>query len=147
MKQEPKKWIIFFLRFGFGILLMYSSIHKILQPWAFSFDVENYRILGEALSRLVAIWFPYVELIVALFLISGIWLRTAVITNFLIMSLFFILIMQAYIRGLDINCGCFHPGEGGSIGPLKIIENLIFLGLSVTLLTVYEKFYLSIQTD
>ncbi|MEJ2628071.1 MAG: MauE/DoxX family redox-associated membrane protein [bacterium] len=140
MNTGCKKWMAIILRFGFGILFLYSSYHKILHPWEFSFDVENYRIVGEGLSRLIAVWIPYLELIVALLLISGIWLKEAILMNYLLMQLFFILVIQAYIRGLDINCGCFHTGGEGTIGPVKIIENLIFLGLSVVLLLLHENF-------
>ncbi|MFO7889662.1 MAG: MauE/DoxX family redox-associated membrane protein [bacterium] len=139
MKQQLKKWVALFLRLGFGVLLIFSSFHKIMHPWDFSFDVENYRIVGEAVSQLAAVWLPYFELLLALFLISGIWLQAAVIMNFLLMQLFFILILQAFIRGLDINCGCFYSGEGSPIGPVKIIENIVFLGFSLMLLVIHKQ--------
>ncbi len=138
MKVKYQKWIEILLRFGFGILLIFSSFHKIIHPWGFSFDVENYRIVGEGISRLVAVWLPYLELILALLLISGIWLNAAVIINVLLMGLFFLMVLQAYVRGLDISCGCFYPGGEDSIGPVKIIENVVFLGLSVILLLIYQ---------
>ncbi len=141
MKEQHQKWAAVFLRFGFGILLIFSSYNKIIHPWDFSLDVENYRIVGEGLSRLAAVWLPYLELILAIFLITGIWIKAAVVINYLLMQLFFLLVLQAYIRRLDVNCGCFNPGGDATIGLIKIIENIIFLGLSVILLFIYFKNY------
>jgi len=145
MKQKHQKWARIILRFGFGILLIFSSYAKIIHPWEFSFDVENYRVVGEGLSRLTAVWLPYLELILALFLISGLWIKAVVVINYLLMQAFFVLVLQAYIRGLDINCGCFNPGGESTIGIIKIMENIILLGLSVILLLLYFKNYQSKQ--
>lgn len=132
------KWGIILLRFGFGIILIASSYHKILSPVEFSFSVENYRIIGGGLSQAAAVWLPWLELITGLFLIFGIWLDAAVIINCLLMILFFILVLQAYIRGLDINCGCFHTEEEKTIRLLKIIENSLFMGFSILLLLKHQ---------
>lgn len=139
MKTGYREGAEIILRLGFGILLLYSSYQKILHPWEFSFDIENYRIIGEGLSRVAAVWIPYLELVIGLFLISGIWLKETVLMNFLLMFIFFTLVIQAYFRGLDINCGCFHPGGDGTINFGKIIENTIFLGFSIILLLLHEK--------
>lgn len=143
MKEQHLKWAAVFLRFGFGLLLIFSSYSKIIHPWEFSIDIENYRIVGEGISRLVAVWLPYLELILAILLITGIWINAAVVINYLLMQLFFLLVLQAYIRRLDINCGCFNPGGDATIGLLKIIENILFLGLSVVLLIIHFKHYQS----
>jgi len=143
VKEQHLKWAAVFLRFGFGLLLIFSSYSKIIHPWEFSIDIENYRIVGEGISRLVAVWLPYLELILAILLITGIWINAAVVINYLLMQLFFLLVLQAYIRRLDINCGCFNPGGDATIGLLKIIENILFLGLSVVLLIIHFKHYQS----
>jgi len=133
LRRGWKKWFAFVLRLGFGILLVAASADKIIHPFGFAQAVENYRVIGEGLSRWVAVWLPYLELLVGLLLILGVWKDAAVLTNALLMLTFLFLIMQAYFRGLDIRCGCFTTGEGSSIGVSKILENLLFAGFSVFL--------------
>jgi len=121
--------IVLVLRFGFGSLLIYASVNKIINPIAFAYDIENYRIAGSFLSRLAAVWLPYVEMSVGLMMITGIWLETALYMNMFLMWVFLIMVLQAYIRGLDIVCGCFS--NESKVDAVKILEN-IFLALSGT---------------
>jgi len=124
------KWILLVLRLGFGGILIAASIDKIQHPYPFAEIVENYRVLGEGLSRWIAVWIPYLEAITGCFLILGIWLETTVIMNAVLMSLFWILVTQAFIRGLDIRCGCFFVEGESKIGILKILENTLFAGFA-----------------
>ncbi|MDP6288586.1 MAG: hypothetical protein QF548_12270, partial [Acidimicrobiales bacterium] len=58
------------------------------------------------------------------------------------MFVFIIALSQAMIRGIDINCGCFKVSvdNGGShIGYRRIIEDIIFLGLSLFILNRGER--------
>ena len=128
-----RAWIVLFLRVGFGVLLIVASMDKIRQPFGFAGMVENYRVVGEGLSLWVAVWLPVLEFFTGLFLILGLWSEAVVLINFLLMAVFFILVIQAYVRHLDIQCGCFSTEEGGRIGILKVIENFIFMAGSILL--------------
>ena len=51
-------------------------------------------------------------------------------------TIFDVMIIQAYLRGLDISCGCF----GSSHSPIdiwKFVENGIFTALAITGLIYY----------
>ena len=122
-----KKWFLVALRLTFGILLLVACVDKILHPLEFAQAVENYRIFGEKFARWVAIWLPYLELAVGVLLILGIWYDAATILNFLMMAVFFIAVTQAYVRGLDINCGCFSADGGTKIDLAKLAYNLLLL--------------------
>jgi uncharacterized membrane protein YphA (DoxX/SURF4 family) len=122
------------LRLAFGILLLIASFDKIRHPYAFAEAVENYLVVGQDLSRWVAVWLPYVEALVGLGLILGIWLDAVSAMNALLMIIFLILVSQAYARGLDIRCGCFFVDGEAKIGLLKVLENLIYASFSIVLL-------------
>jgi uncharacterized membrane protein YphA (DoxX/SURF4 family) len=128
------KWFIIALRIGFGVILIAASIDKLLHPIQFAQAVENYQVFGEVLSRWVAIWLPYLEISTGALLILGIWFDAAAILNFLMMTLFFFALIQAYVRGLDINCGCFSVEGGAKLGLGKLLYNLLLLGGSFILL-------------
>jgi uncharacterized membrane protein YphA (DoxX/SURF4 family) len=119
---------------GFGVLLIYSSLYKIQSPYEFAKAIENYRILGEGLSRWAAVWIPYLEAITGLLLILGVWIDAAVTINALFMLVFLILVSQAYFRGLDIQCGCYAFDEASTIKLTKLLENLFLLCSSLWLI-------------
>ena len=127
------KWIVRVLRIGFGCLLIFASIDKIRHPHDFAQMVENYRVIGEGLSTWVAVFIPYLEVVVGLFLIVGIWIDAASMINMILMMVFLILVTQAYARGLDISCGCYSVEEGHIIGPFKVLTNLFYGVLSLIL--------------
>lgn len=127
--------MIIFLRIIFGGILITASIDKIQHPYPFAEIVENYRILGGDISRWIAVWIPYLEAFTGCLLILGIWLETTVVMNALLMCLFWILVTQAYIRGLDIRCGCFFVEGESKIGLLKILENTVLAGFAILLMT------------
>jgi uncharacterized membrane protein YphA (DoxX/SURF4 family) len=139
MSMQWTQWIFRLLRFGFGGLLIFASLNKILHPYEFAALVENYRVLGMGLSRWVAVWSPYLEFCIGLLLIAGIWLDAASVMTAGLMFVFLVLVIQAYIRHLDIQCGCFSMESTGVIGLVKILENIGYLFGS--LLLVWLVFY------
>lgn len=134
MNGSWSQWIFRLLRFGFGGILVYAALNKIPHPYEFASIIENYRVFGEGLSRWIAVWIPYLELIVGLLLIIGIWLDAASLINAGLMFIFLVLVTQAYIRHLDIDCGCFSVEKSEPIESIKILENIGYLCGSLLLL-------------
>jgi uncharacterized membrane protein YphA (DoxX/SURF4 family) len=130
MSRGLMTWILRILRIGFGVLLIVASLDKIQHPYEFSLAVDNYRVVGETLSRWTAVWIPWLEIFLSLLLITGICPLATAWTNFLLMIVFLLLVSQAYFRGLDIECGCFMIGGGAKIGIQKIFENTILTVLA-----------------
>jgi putative oxidoreductase len=128
--RKTAHWI---LRLGFAVLLGWASVDKILHPYPFARDVLNYRVVNEGLSYLTAVWLPYLELFTAVCLLTGFWLEAAVVLNAILMWTFLGLVLQAFLRRLDIHCGCFTVKGDSVIGPLKIAENTVFALLGLVL--------------
>jgi len=124
--------IVRILTMGFGFLLVYSSLDKIAHPIVFAEMIENYQVVGKNLALWIAVCLPATELILGLLLILGFWTVSSLLMNAGLMTVFLILVSQAWIRGLDIECGCYG-GEGSTIGPFKVLENLVLAGLSIWL--------------
>jgi putative oxidoreductase len=126
-----KKNILFLVRIVLGIVFLISSYTKLKDPMGFAQAIENYKIFGAFLSRWGAIFIPVLEFILAIFLITGIWIKETFITTTALYIIFDVMIFQAYLRGLDISCGCF----GTSHSPIdiwKFLENGIFTALAIT---------------
>ena len=94
------------------------------------------------LENFLAIILPILEFVVGCCLIFGIMLDGSAIITAGMMFVFIIALSQAMIRGIDINCGCFKvsaENPGSQVGFRRIIEDIIFLGLSLFILNRGER--------
>ena len=119
------------VRIILGIVFLISSYSKLKDPMGFAQAIENYKIFGAFLSRWGAVFIPVLEVILAILLITGKWGRETFITTTALFIIFDVMIIQAYLRGLDISCGCFGTSES-LIDFWKFLENGIFTALAIT---------------
>ena len=124
-------------RFILGVVFIYASLDKIADPIAFSDNIDNYHISPISINNLAALILPWVELIIGLSLITGVFLDGASILTIGLLVFFIFIITQAYMRGISLNCGCFKTGADPGLGDLKqemlwrIFEDILFLGLAI----------------
>ena len=127
MESISNKWMVLIFRLFLGVLLMYSSFDKIKDPGEFASVIRLYDIpFIDFLSNIVALVMPWLELFIGACLIMGIFLDGAVFITFGLMSIFFIAVLQAVIRGNTGDCGCGTPGED-LLSWTKVLENTLFL--------------------
>jgi len=103
-------------RLFLGGIFVYASFDKILHPFEFAEVVYNYQLLPDVLVNLVSLFLPWLELLVGLSLILGVWLPGAVLICNLLLMVFFSTLVFNIARGLDIDCGCFTVSVGTSSG-------------------------------
>jgi len=96
-------------------IFIYASIDKIAHPAAFAKDVYNYQILPDVLINLTALVLPWLELLLGLCLLAGIWLPGAVLTVNGLLLVFLAALVFNLARGLDVNCGCFSTGSDAPV--------------------------------
>ena len=65
-------YLIFSFRVILGIIWIWASINKIQDPAAFARAINNYHVIPFGLENAIAIFLPWLELIIGIFLISGI---------------------------------------------------------------------------
>lgn len=92
-------------------IFIYASIDKITHPAAFAKDVYNYQILPDALINLTALFLPWLELLLGVCLLAGVWMPGAVLSANGLLLVFFSTLLFNMARGLDVNCGCFGAGS------------------------------------
>ena len=125
-----------------GVILVYASIDKIVHPAEFAKAIGNYNVLPFGLENLLGIVLPILELLVGICLVLGIMLDGSAIIAAGMMTVFIIALSQAMIRGIDINCGCFKvtvENGGHQVGVRRIIEDFLFLGMSLMVLSRGER--------
>ena len=86
------KWdtIHLLLRVFMGLIFIWASWDKLLDPVAFARVVHNYQIIPSSMVNLVAIILPWIELTCGLLLILGLLTKGSI---FIIDSLLFIFIL------------------------------------------------------
>lgn len=100
------------LRVALGIIFGYAAWTKLSTPWElFAMSIDSYQLLPLKMVEFVARTLPWFELAIGLCLIAGIFLRSAAVATSLLLAVFFGLMVRAYAKGMEINCGCFGPGE------------------------------------
>ena len=125
-----------------GIVLIYASIDKIVHPAEFAKAIGNYNVLPFGLENLLSIVLPVLELLVGICLVLGIMIDGSALIAGGMMVLFIIAISQALFRGIDIDCGCFKvtvENGGHQVGIRRIIEDFIYLGMALMVLSRGEK--------
>jgi uncharacterized membrane protein YphA (DoxX/SURF4 family) len=98
----------------------------------FAMQVDSYQLLPESQVNLAAHFLPPFELLLGLWLLSGIALRYSSLLTTILLAGFFTVMVRTFALGLEINCGCFGPGE--RLGPRTLIRDgsLLTISLVVT---------------
>jgi uncharacterized membrane protein YphA (DoxX/SURF4 family) len=114
----------------FGAIFLAASLDKIAQPAAFARVVYNYQLLPDTTINLVAILLPWVEAILGLLILGGLWLPGALSVANLLLIAFSSTLLYNLMRGLDVHCGCFSASTT-SHGPVwtYVLRDMAFLSL------------------
>lgn len=122
-------------------LFLYAAYQKLFNgvnaPKLFSSSVQAFKVLpsaqsgfGDIATRLATSVTPWVEVVAGILLLLGVWARAAASVFALLLVAFIVLIGQALIRGLDVECGCFgdlSPFCKAKVGMCNIVQNSIML--------------------
>jgi putative oxidoreductase len=125
------KYFILSLRLVIGFIFIYASIWKIAHPEEFAKSIDNYRLMPIFTINLIALFLPWLELLIGLFIIFGIMIKTSSLLLIFNMSVFCIVILLAIIRNLDIECGCFSSVGSPSAGWSKFFEDIALLAAAI----------------
>ena len=97
-----------------GAVLVYAGAVKVGHPLTSERAVQAYEILPMELAGWIGLALPFVEIVLGILLLLGLFTRPVAIVSTVLMVAFILGIAQAWARGLTIDCGCF--GGGGQIG-------------------------------
>lgn len=125
-----RSWTFRITRWALGSIFLLAALPKILHPAGFALDISHYGVLPKAGVNMLAVTLPWIELLTALGLLSGLTRRGGLLLVNLLLIVFLAALAQAGLRGLDINCGCF--GHGGAAEPLfkALLRDFFFLALA-----------------
>jgi uncharacterized membrane protein YphA (DoxX/SURF4 family) len=130
-------WTATVARLLLGAVFVVAGALKVPDPAAAVRAVRAYQLLPEPLVAPVAFGLPVVEIAVGLALLAGVVVRTAALAAALLLVVFLAAVGSAWVRGLQIDCGCF--GNGGQVAagqmayPLEVLRDVGLLLVALVL--------------
>jgi hypothetical protein len=93
--------------------------------------VYSYELVGPRLGLLVAMMLPWMELLVGVCLVGGIFLSGVLLASAAMAALFAFVLAFALYQGLDISCGCFSASGSDKISYLTLLRAVVILLFSM----------------
>ena len=137
------KVILLFLRITLAAVFLYTGAVKVWNfkqgDWAtqdFYYDIENYQLISSSDALLIiATYLPWLEIAVGLALLFGRAVLGASAWISLLLVVFIAALVSAWLRGLDISCGCFgHETQNRTNYPVHLAGNIALLLAALTVM-------------
>jgi uncharacterized membrane protein YphA (DoxX/SURF4 family) len=109
-----QRWLLFIGRLALGWILIYAGYAKLAMPWlSFAGQIEAYKLswLSSDAIVFIAKTLPWFELVLGAALVLGFGLRWVAAVASALLLFFFVILARSYGLGMDIDCGCFGPGD------------------------------------
>lgn len=133
------------MRIVLGAIFLLAGLTKVQSPGSFAEAIRVYHLLPSGLVAPFALVLPWLEILVAAYLLVGFLSRLAALGSAAMLAMFVIALTDALLTGNTAHaCGCFGGGlganpvlsliaGGSSIGWWDVFRDLILLGLSLLL--------------
>ncbi|MEM7672879.1 MAG: MauE/DoxX family redox-associated membrane protein [Verrucomicrobiota bacterium] len=116
-----------------ALVFIYAAIVKIWRPDQFLQDILSYQLLDYQMAWFVAYGLPPLELLAGVSIFFEAWRRVAGGLIFLMMVAFTLALISAWMRGLDISCGCFGKSDAAADYPILLIRDISLACLALYL--------------
>lgn len=108
-------WFTLASRLILGGVFLYAGGSKLMNAGLLAASIRSYGLgLPEWFVTLSAHGLPLLEVVLALYLLAGLFTRPAALATTALMAVFLLALVQGAARGLQIDCGCFGGDSGGS---------------------------------
>ena len=108
-----------------GAVLLWAGVSKALDQQTAILAVDGYDVLPASLVRPMAVALPWIEIVIGVFLVAGLFVRFAGVATAALTLVFIGAMGQAKARGLPIDCGCFGGGgPGAGVGWFDIVRDV-----------------------
>jgi len=127
-----KRFLAGLLLVGISLFFLFAGGSKLFDVAGFTRSVEQYRILSGQWAWSAALFFPWLECVLAVAVLVPSWRKAALCQLGLLLLVFQGILISALIRGLDISCGCLGGGMDGGV-VFALVRNGVLLLLLVFL--------------
>lgn len=135
LSRENQRWIVVALRVAIAAVFVFAAAPKLADPASFALEIDNYRMVPEALVGSMAVIVPMLELVVAGALLTGVHAGGAALLAGGMLLTFAGAMVQAMARGIDLDCGCFGSALEMQVSGFTVARNLVLTLLCVPIIT------------
>ena len=123
-ENNVKNFICLLLQLTLGCVFLYAGAVKIWGSGTevFARDVAKYEILPSSLVQVVAMILPWIEMGIGGCLLIRCALNGALLLALACSLVFLIAVVSAWLRGLNLSCGCFGGDDTAMNFPFKVAQ-------------------------
>lgn len=111
MEIALKPWSETLLRWLVGGIFVVAGALKVPDPGAFLQAIDGYRLLPFWPAAVFAVCLPWLEIACGAALVFKRFYSGALVLLAGLTGVFIAALLSAWVRGLDIECGCFGTGD------------------------------------
>jgi uncharacterized membrane protein YphA (DoxX/SURF4 family) len=112
------------IRVTAGLVWLVAGVAKLADLEQFRVQVDAYRVVPGGLETAFAYALPFLEVGIGLYLVVGLLVRGTAALSCVLMALFVVAMVQARLRGLVLDCGCFGALARQPIGLWTIARDV-----------------------
>lgn len=133
------RWVSLLVRLGLAAVFLIAGGLKVTDLDASGRAVIAYDLMPPDAAMTVGAIQPFIEIALGLLLLLGLATRLAAWISAGLLVVFISGIVSAWVRGLNIDCGCFskggnlEPGQTADYLP-EILRDLVFLAMAIFLI-------------
>jgi len=125
-------WPTLVSRLALGFIFALAGLTKLGVPATFTASIQSYEMpLPDFLVQAMAYALPALELGLGIWLLIGLFTRFSAAVSGGLLIIFLVALIQATLRGLSPDCGCFVGAQGNPVG-LAVVNALGPLGTFLT---------------
>ena len=129
------RWLHRLLGFGLGCVFLCAAWGKVFDPRPLVTIIWGYRILPAGPINLLAIYMPWLELVIAVCLMTGFGRRPAALWASGLLVMFIVALGVNALRGINVACGCFSASAQDTHNAwLLVLRDLPMLAAALVLL-------------
>jgi uncharacterized membrane protein YphA (DoxX/SURF4 family) len=130
------QYVTLVFRLLLAVVFLIAGASKIAHPWVFVHTVEGYRMLPGSLARPFGLALPWVEVLLALYLLVGLFTRVAAVVMCAVLVMFLFALGVQLAHGHTGDCGCVvgitNPVitafvGGNTIGAFDLVRDAVLL--------------------
>ena len=119
-------------RMVLGAIFIYAALVKLGAPQDFADSIASYHLVPGPIISLMALGLPLFELACGLFLLTGYFCATGLLSVIGLLVLFLGALLVAVVRGLPVECGCFGAHSWLDVNPwLALVRDGVLLAGAV----------------
>ena len=117
-------WVGLAVRVAGAAVWLFAGITKLADLTAFEAQVQAYQVLPHVVVAPFAYALPLVEVALGVYLLVGALVRPVAIVSCVLMAIFILAELQAWARGLSIDCGCVGTTVKTQVGATTVLRDI-----------------------